>query len=191
MHKFDPAKLHRLISPERGVWLHPQKVLEKLALSPMLKVVDFGSGPGYFTLPIAERVRSRGSVFALDVEPAMLDALMQRATAAGLSNIFAVLTDARNIPIVDEMIDRVLISLVLHEVPERSRLLSEAWRILKPQGQVVIVEWQPWQTEHGPDPAERLAPEAIMGDLSKHGPKSFVQTPLGLNCYIMTAQKIP
>ena len=189
MHKFDPAKLHRLISPERDTWLRPQKVLEELTLGPMLKVVDLGSGPGYFALPIAERVGASGSVFALDVEPAMLDTLTQRATAAGLSNILAILTGARNIPIKDEVIDRVLISLVLHEVPEKSRLLSEIGRILKAQGQVVIVEWQPWRTEHGPDPGERLAPEAIAGDLSKNGLDSFVQSPLGADCYILTAHK--
>ena len=187
MHRFDPAHLHRLVSPERDAWLHPQQVLDALHLRPGLKVVDFGSGPGYFTLPVAERVGSSGTVFALDAEQAMLEALQQRATAAAVSNIFAILNDARNIPLPDAIADRALLSLVLHEMPDRSLLLSEVSRLLRPQGRLVVVEWQPWQTEHGPSPGERLAPETLADELQGHGFIQLAFAPLGDNCYVMTA----
>lgn len=187
MHRFDPARLHRLVSPERDTWLHPQQVLDALRLRPGLRVVDFGSGPGYFTLPLAERVSPDGTVFALDVEPAMLQALEQRAVAAGLSNIVALLTDAHSIPLPDETADRALLSLVLHEVPDRSSLLGEVRRLLKPQGRLVVVEWQPWQTEHGPAPNERLAPDSLAAELKRRGFSQVRSAPLGDDCYVMSA----
>ena len=189
MHRFDPAHLHRLFGPERDTWLHPQQVLDALRLRPGLNVVDFGSGPGYFTLPIAQRVGPGGTVFALDVEPAMLEALEQRAQAAAVSNIAAILTDAQSIPLPDETADRALLSLVLHEVPDRSPLLAEVRRLLKPQGTLVVVEWQPWQTEHGPAPDERLAPERLADELNRHGLVQVSSAPLGDNCYIVAAQR--
>jgi SAM-dependent methyltransferase len=62
-------------------------ILSRLDLSPGLSVLDAGCGPGLLTVPIAQAVGPRGSVFALDVQPEMIQRARQAAAQAGLTNI--------------------------------------------------------------------------------------------------------
>lgn len=50
-----------------------------------MEIADVGCGPGYFTLPVVHM--TKGTVYAVDVSPEMLDILHERAEQEGLSNI--------------------------------------------------------------------------------------------------------
>ena len=86
MHRFNPDNRHRLLSEQRYALLPPDRVLDALTLEPTMTVGDIGCGPGFFTLPLAERL-TEGRVYAVDVEPVMLQMVQERADAAGLTNI--------------------------------------------------------------------------------------------------------
>jgi cyclopropane fatty-acyl-phospholipid synthase-like methyltransferase len=60
--------------PSRAGWQKPDQVLDALALQPGQTVCDIGAGPGYFALRAAKRVGPQGRVFAVDVDPRILDA---------------------------------------------------------------------------------------------------------------------
>ena len=62
------------------------------------RVVDYGCGPGYFTLIAAELVGAAGKVYAVDLEPRMVDLVRRRSAAAGFGNCEAVLTDGSRGP---------------------------------------------------------------------------------------------
>jgi len=186
-HRFDPARIDRLTAPDRADWLQADQVLEALSIGPNMVVLDFGAGPGFFSLPIARRLSPTGRLVSADVEPEMLHALLRRASAAGTDNIWPVLCNDQSVPLTSESIDRVLLCLVLHELGDSHTLLKEIGRVLRPAGRLVVVEWQPWQTERGPALEERLTPEEICRRLEAAGlcPNGF--SALGIHCYIQAA----
>ena len=115
-------------------------ILETLALSPGMAVLDAGCGPGRLTLPLAHSVGPAGHVVALDIQPGMLDRARARTESAGYTNVefvVAALGDGR-LPAND--FDRAVLVTVLGEIPNRAEALSELFRALKPGGILAIVE---------------------------------------------------
>src|SRR2546423_665950 len=70
----------RMEDPERAAWQKPDEVLRALELAPGQVACDIGAGPGYFALRMA---RTAAQVFAVDVEPRILQALIQRIVKSG------------------------------------------------------------------------------------------------------------
>ena len=67
----------------RAAWQRPDEVVSALGLQPGDTVCDIGSGPGYFTLRLARAVGPGGRVYAVDVEPRMLEELRGRLEVVG------------------------------------------------------------------------------------------------------------
>lgn len=98
--------------------------------------MDFGCGPGFYTIPIAKVVRS---VVAADVQPEMLKNAQDYARRSGVKIEF-VETDGRTIPLPMETFDLVFLNLVFHEIEDKKTVLGEFWKLLKPGGAVAIRE---------------------------------------------------
>lgn len=164
-HRFTPDKADKLISADRKKRLPVDKMIEKMDLKDRDVVADLGAGNGYFTIPMAQHTKS--AVYAVDIEPQMIDMLKERAAAEQIENIHYVVSDLENITIKDQSIDKVLISFVLHEVPSMEKTLNEIKRILKPGGTVLFLEWEAVETEDGPPlhiriPSDKLS-EILQG----------------------------
>jgi ubiquinone/menaquinone biosynthesis C-methylase UbiE len=156
-HKFNPEHKSRLDGPERRKILPPSEILEGAGLRPGDAVADIGAGTGYFSIPAAVITGPRGRVYAVDTSPDMLAALADAAAGAGVSNIEAVHSGEYDFKIVDATADFALMSVVLHEVDDRARLLAESFRILKPGGTLLVIEWAIAGMDMGPPAAERIA----------------------------------
>ena len=161
MSRIDPKHMDRLLSPERRRWQDPDLVLQTLGVTEGMTVADIGSGPGFFTLPAARRVGPSGKVYALDVEPAMLERVKERAAEEGVTNVEALLSQEDELPLPSRSIDRVMIVNVLHEVEDPTKMIGEILRVLKKLGVVGVVEWKKEAGEWGPPLEERLAPEQV------------------------------
>lgn len=162
-HKFDPEKMDRLLDPSRRESNDPDRVLELLRLQPGETLADVGSGPGWFTLPLAKRVGPEGRVYALDVEQRMLDRLAERAQAEQLTNIEAlVIQEGKAWPVPDARCDAALVANVLHEVEDTGTFISELRRILRREGRVLVIEWRPdGPTDVGPPSHHRLSEQEV------------------------------
>jgi len=157
-HRFDPAHMGRLESEERRRRQPPERLLEALGVAEGWRVVDVGCGPGFYTLPAAERVGSTGRVYAVDVEPAMLTRVRERAAAAGFGQIETHLSpDEERIPLPDGAADAALLANVLHECRQRVAFLREVYRVLVPGGRLAVVEWRKEPTPMGPPLEERMS----------------------------------
>ncbi len=113
------------------------------------RVVDYGCGPGYFTLIAAELVGAAGKVYAVDLEPRMVDLVRRRSAAAGFGNCEAVLSDGSRAPVADGAADVVLCVQIMHYAETRAGRVAVArdvHRLLKPGGRALIIQWQP---KHG------------------------------------------
>jgi ubiquinone/menaquinone biosynthesis C-methylase UbiE len=131
-----------LASPVRKLFQNPEKMLSSFVEQGM-KVLDIGCAMGFFSLPLARMVGSNGKVICVDVQEKMIRSLEKRARRAGLSSRIETRTCHPNSLCVDdlkEQIDFALASAVVHEVPDASRFFSEAYKMMKPTGRLLIVE---------------------------------------------------
>ena len=104
-------------------------------------VADLGCGPGYFTLPLAECVGSRGRVYAIDSNEKAIRALEKKANKHGYSNIEAYASSASDLSFIkDGSVDFVLANgLLCSMAPQHHEsTVNEIKRILKPEGQAYI-----------------------------------------------------
>ncbi len=154
-HRFSFDKVEKLDDESRRRRQPIAPVIDALALDSDDVVIDLGAGTGYFALPIAARLGPGGSVIALDVEPRMLDLLCQRAAERGLADRIRRLEVVSQgaLPVADASATRALVANVHHELDDPRVVLAELHRALRPQGRIVVVDWQPsGTTEIGPRP---------------------------------------
>jgi len=168
-HKFEAEKIAKLDDPERARWQSLEAFLELLSPWEGMVYADIGCGPGYFTLPVAERVGAAGRVYALDIQPEMLAELERRARARGLENVRPLRCGERELPLPSASVDAACLANVFHELEAPVAFLSEVRRILRPGGRLILIDWKPIETPMGPPPGERVPPEAVGQALREAG----------------------
>lgn len=168
-HRFERAEewAKSFDDPARDAWQRPDEVIAALELRPGMAVADVGAGTGYFTVRLARAVRD-GRIIATDIEPDMVRYLAERARREGLSNVSALRAEAADPKLPAGSVDRILVVDVWHHIADRARYAAGLAAALRPGGKIAIVDFTATAT-HGPPPAHRLAPEAIMGDLRAAG----------------------
>lgn len=150
--------MERLEGPERMAAIPRDEILPRMILSKVQTVVDLGAGSGYFSLPIADKVRK---VISVDLEPKMLSVLAERIRLAGIQNIELICGEITHIPLSDDSVDHVLAAFVYHEVNRPSRLMFESSRVLKPGGTLTVLDFQKRETTIGPPVSERKTPTQV------------------------------
>jgi 2-polyprenyl-3-methyl-5-hydroxy-6-metoxy-1,4-benzoquinol methylase len=119
-------------------WLRDNagEVISRVGVEESHTVVDYGCGPGIFSLAAARAVGQSGRVHALDIRPRALERLNALAAKNGLANIGTMLIDKATVSValVDDSADVVLLYDVLQEIPDKGGLMRELHRILKPKG---------------------------------------------------------
>ncbi len=160
-HHFDPARVDRLLSEDRQRITPAEPILRAAGITAGQVFVDLGAGPGFFTLPAARMVGTGGRVYALDVSPPMLDVCRRRAEEAGLANIETLHSAETHVPLPDANADRVMIAFVLHEADDIVTLLREAARLLRPGGEISVLEWPMVEGTPGPALAHRIGEDDL------------------------------
>ena len=120
----------------------PAKVLAYAGVEPGMTVLDFGCGPGGFSLAAAQVVGLEGLVYALDVQPRALESVRRRATRRGIGNLRTISGD-RIAEVPAESVDLVLLYDVLHipAAPATPRaILQSVHRVLKPGGALSVTD---------------------------------------------------
>ena len=124
-------------------FLRRDALLRVLAPEPGERVLEVGPGTGDYTLEIARHLEPGGQIDALDLQQAMLDEMMGRARARGLSNVVPMQGDVQQNPFPDETFDAAFLVATLGEVPYRDRALRDLRRVLKSGGRLIVGEGQP------------------------------------------------
>ena len=158
-HHIDRVKF--LISEERRQQHNPETVLMEAWVMEGMTMADLGSGPGFFTLPMAQMTGEKGLVYAVDGCQSMLNGLKENIAKSEVnpSIIKIVKSDLCHTGIPKESVDLVLFANVLHEVADKKAFFQEVRRISKPTAYIVDVDWKKVQTEHGPPFEMRLSEE--------------------------------
>jgi len=156
-HKFRPENWERLLSTQRRALLDPEAFVARIGISQGESVADLGAGPGFFTLPLAERVGADGRVYALDVAPEMVAHLRAQALPA---QVTVLQSEESRLPVPDASVESALLAFVLHELEHPHEFLLDVRRIVRPSGRLIMLEWIPQEEEIGPPLCERISPEA-------------------------------
>ena len=117
-----------------------RKPLKKAGVKEGQTILDFGCGPGHYSIAAAKIVGTKGKIYALDIHPLAVQSVEKKAKKAGLTNITTILSD-RGTGLPDQSIDIALAYDMISMVKDKQALAKELHRVLKPDGILsVLVE---------------------------------------------------
>jgi Methylase involved in ubiquinone/menaquinone biosynthesis len=121
-------------------WLQNPKKLLRPYIMEGAEVLDMGCGPGFFSIEIAKLLNNSGNVIAADLQEGMLDKVRQKIQGTALEHMITLhQCQERSIGLTVK-VDFILAFYMVHEVPDRQKLLEEMTHLLKPGGKILIVE---------------------------------------------------
>ncbi len=155
--------------PERAKWQMPGKVVDSLKLEPGNSVADIGAGSGYFSVLFSKRVGEKGKVYAVDVEPKMVDYVKARVEKEGLKNIIPILSKLDDPLLSAGSLDVAFICDTLHHIGNRPAYLGLVAKGLKSGGRLAIVDFKKEPTAEGPPMKMRLAKDEVVREITSAG----------------------
>ena len=101
-------------------------------------VLDLGSGGGIDVLLSAKRVGPTGRAYGLDMTDEMLALARENQRKAGVENVEFLKGEIEQIPLPDNSVDLIISNCVINLSADKSRVLAEAFRVLKPGGRFAV-----------------------------------------------------
>jgi len=120
----------------------PDLGLRLLKVAKGSSVGDVGAGSGYMSLRLARLVGAEGKVYAVDVQPGMLQLLQQNAAKAKLANVVPVLGAIDDPKLPAATLDLIIMVDVYHEFSQPQRMLQRMREALKPGGRLALFEYR-------------------------------------------------
>ena len=160
-----------------GGFMNPDIIVESFGLLSGMKVADFGSGSGYFTILIAKKIGENGVVTAVDIMENALETVRARASAGGLNNLQTIRADLEVLGgsgLADNSQDVVLLANILFQSNKRPEIAREAKRVLASGGFLIFIDWKKGGGGLGPPEANRVDAQEIKSIFENEG-LSFVR----------------
>ncbi len=101
-------------------------------------VLDLGSGAGFDCFLAANKVGAKGRVIGVDMTPEMISRARENSRKNGYGNVEFRLGELENLPLADGIVDVAISNCVINLVPDKKRVFSELYRVLKPGGRFII-----------------------------------------------------
>lgn len=160
-HIFNEKHFKKLDSPERRKMLPVEKVMNHIGLEESMVVADVGCGIGYFSFPFSEVTRK---VYGIDISEVMITELIKRNRSDKVVPILGNFVEK-----LDEQVDVFFTATVIHELDNLDKFTKDAIAKLKPQGQLVYLDFQKKETGPGPDVDKRIAADTVVDLFNNHG----------------------
>ncbi|ADE54395.1 ArsR/SmtB family transcription factor [Coraliomargarita akajimensis] len=119
-----------------------------LHMTPRISIADLGAGEGLISQLLARRAEK---VICVDNSPKMVEVGTELAKKNGFTNLTYKLGDIEEVPLADASVDLALLSQALHHAPKPELAVREAHRILRPGGQLIILDLLEHQFEKAHD----------------------------------------
>lgn len=146
-------------------FINPQEIINEAEVPAGAIVADFGCGSGYFSIPVAQIVGEEGIIYSLDILPQALEEVQSKAKSLGLTNIILKRVNLENengSGFGKEELDWVIMKDVLFQNKKKSNIIREAYRVLKPGGKALVMEWNSKDSSVGPDKNVRIPEKELL-----------------------------
>ena len=168
LHRDSKAYIAMLEDPKRDAYQKPHEVITALDLKPGEVIADIGAGSGYFSFRFAHHV-GPGRVYAVDISPDMILHMNRRIRDMGITNLTTVLAPPDDPLLADGSLDRVFICDVWHHIENQGQYLAKLKKMLKPGGQLVMIDFQKRELPVGPPLEMKIAREDLVRQLEQAG----------------------
>lgn len=152
-----------------GGFLDPERIIDEFGIQSGMKIADFGSGGGYFTILAAEKVGSEGKIYSLDIMEDKLDGVRAKAKVKNLNNIETIRTNLEILgssSLADGSQDIVLLANILFQSNKKQEIIKEGARVTKSKGKLIIIDWRKGTGGFGPPDGLRTD-ESEMAQIAK------------------------
>jgi precorrin-6B methylase 2 len=128
--------------PERVSEENPEALIEALGLKEGEVAVDIGAGSGYFTRRLSKAVGDTGKVYAVDIQPEMIELLNKDLEKRAIKNVTPILGTIEDPKLPENSADVALMVDVYHEFSHPFEMVEAICKALKPGGRLVYVEYR-------------------------------------------------
>jgi 2-polyprenyl-3-methyl-5-hydroxy-6-metoxy-1,4-benzoquinol methylase len=158
-----------LIRETRELEENPSVVLEQLGLKPGMSVCDLGCGNGFYTLLMAQKVGPTGKVYAVDIQPEMLQLLSRRAAEAKIEQIDMIHSTVKDAKLPEGKVDLLLLVDVYHEFSHPEEMLASIRKSLSPEGVIALVEFRGEDPRVPIKPLHKMTKKQILKEYQANG----------------------
>ncbi len=169
LHQDPKAYMAALDDPKREAYQKPHEVITALDLKPGEVIADIGAGTGYFTFRLARHVGEQGRVYAVDISPEMIVHVNRLIRDLHVKNVQTLLAAPDDPLLPDASIDRFFICDTWHHINDHPHYLALLKKMLKPGGQVVMVDFKKEKTPVGPPVEMRISRDALIKEMETNG----------------------
>jgi len=166
--KFDIRKLERLNDPGRFESLDPDRMWDAIGVPSPREIVEIGAGTGLFASRFAA-LAPGAVVYAVDIEAVMVEWVRANRPEVAAGRIVPVLATEIRVPLDDRVADVAVMINLHHELADPAGTYAEAHRLLRDGGTLLVVDWAPGNTEHGPPQAIRASAEVLAAAIAAAG----------------------
>jgi arsenite methyltransferase len=169
LHRDPKSYIGALEDPKRDAYQKPHEVLTALNLKPGEVIADIGAGSGYFTFRVAQQLGENGKVYAVDVSPDMILHINRRIRELMVNNVISILADADDPLLPDASVNRFFFCDSWHHIENQTKYLSLMKRMLKPGGEIVMIDFHKKELPVGPPMRMKIAREDLIKQVESNG----------------------
>lgn len=169
--------VERFESESREVYAKRHEIVKAVGLKPGMEIADVGAGTGLFSRLFAEAVGPMGRVYAIDISRPFLEHIAREARKQGLENIATLQSSQKSTNLAVSTVDVVFLSDVYHHFEDHETMLASIRRALRPDGRLVIVEFDRREGKSKPFVLEHIRAdrETFLKEIASAG---FTQLPI-------------
>jgi len=169
LHSDPKSYIGALEDPKRDAYQKPQDVMGALGLRPGEVIADIGAGSGYFTFRLAHHVGHTGKIYAVDVSPNMILHINRRIRESKATNVVSILADPDDPLLPDASVNRFFFSNSWHHIENQTKYLSLMKKMLKPGGEIIIIDFHKKELPVGPPMEMKIAREDLIKQMESNG----------------------
>lgn len=127
--------------PDREKEENTSKLIQNINIAPGDTIADIGAGSGYHVFKMAPQVEE-GLIYAVDIQPEMLQNIRDRKKKQGIDNIDVVKGTEKSVNLPENSVDKILMVDVYHEFSFPVEMLSSMHKALREDGKIYLIEYR-------------------------------------------------
>ena len=129
-------------------WFHNPRKIFAPYITPNMKILDIGCGPGFFSVELASLLEESGHITSVDLQQGMLDKISNKIKGTPLENKITLHKCSKNSLDLAGKFDFAFSFWVIHEIPDKLRLFNELNLLINSTGKILIVEPKVHTSKH-------------------------------------------